>query len=573
MCRRACCRRSATMDRPRKFAQPLLTERASDGEIFLAPALSSDGQTIAFLSNGKLSRAARSSSTSGSADAETGKRIRRVVRSTFDPNFEELRLLYSQSAFSPDGRTLAVTAQRRGNDVLYLFDVQIAQARCRRFDLDLESVTARAGRRTAQRIVFSGTHGGITDLYIVNADGTDFRQLTERPVRRSPAAVVARRQDDRVRQRSRQRELRHARVQAVAHHALDVATGATTVLPEPARAQSQSAVVARRHGRSRTSPIAPGTANIFLYDLDSHEHYQLTNVAGAVSALTEYSPSISWARGPIVWRSRTIEDGEYTIWTVNNPRALATLAVSRPAAAGRRGAVRRPTARRQARVRRRAARLVRHRLAGHEHVSATTPYRVRFQPDYVDAAQSIGYTPDAFGRSVFGGTTLVLSDMLGNNHLAISGEINGRLSEARAFLGYTNLAHRWQFSTALSQAPYYFLSSDSLSNDRRIRRRARESADHDVRRAAGVRRHGVSVQPLHARRARRRLQQHRPQPVVRARARSPTAARPARTRSTARIAIRRSTTSTASSRSCRTTRCSATPGRSWDGGSVSRSAR
>ena len=57
-----------------------------------------------------------------------------------------------------------------------------------------------------------------------------------------------------------------------------------------------------------------------------------------------------------------------------------------------------------------------------------------------------------------------MSDMLGNNHLAISGEINGRIREARALLGYTNLAHRWQFTTALSQQPYYFLSADSIAN-------------------------------------------------------------------------------------------------------------
>src|SRR5205085_5005540 len=35
---------------------------------------------------------------------------------------------------------------------------------------------------------------------------------------------------------------------------------------------------------------------------------------------------------------------------------------------------------------------------------------------------------------------------------------------ARGFLGYTNLSRRWQFSTGLSQSPYYFLSSDSLTN-------------------------------------------------------------------------------------------------------------
>lgn len=86
-------------------------------------------------------------------------------------------------------------------------------------------------------------------------------------------------------------------------------------------------------------------------------------------------------------------------------------------------------------------------------------YHVRFQPDYV-ARPSIGYSPDSYGRNVFGGTTVIMSDMLGNNHLALSGELNGRVSEARLFAGYTNLSHRWQYSTGASQAPYYFLSSD-----------------------------------------------------------------------------------------------------------------
>src|SRR4029079_1610409 len=63
----------------------------------------------------------------------------------------------------------------------------------------------------------------------------------------------------------------------------------------------------------------------------------------------------------------------------------------------------------------------------------------------------------------FGGTTVIMSDMLGNNRLAFSGEVNGRISEARLFVGYTNLANRWQYSSGMSQVPYYFLAVDSLS--------------------------------------------------------------------------------------------------------------
>src|SRR5262249_43357619 len=73
--------------------------------------------------------------------------------------------------------------------------------------------------------------------------------------------------------------------------------------------------------------------------------------------------------------------------------------------------------------------------------------------------------PDAaLGRSVFGGAVVVLSDMLGNHHVSVAAEVNGRIKESRLLLGYTNLSHRWQYTTALSQTPYYFLSSDSLSN-------------------------------------------------------------------------------------------------------------
>ena len=58
-------------------------------------------------------------------------------------------------------------------------------------------------------------------------------------------------------------------------------------------------------------------------------------------------------------------------------------------------------------------------------------YKVRFSPDYV-ARPSIGYEQYNFGRGFFGGTQIVLSDMLGDHRLAFSAEVNGNISEARA---------------------------------------------------------------------------------------------------------------------------------------------
>ncbi|HEX6058237.1 MAG TPA: hypothetical protein VFZ11_04390, partial [Gemmatimonadaceae bacterium] len=84
-------------------------------------------------------------------------------------------------------------------------------------------------------------------------------------------------------------------------------------------------------------------------------------------------------------------------------------------------------------------------------------YKIRFQPDYI-ARPSIGYAQDNWGRGVFGGTTIILSDMLGNNRLALSGEVNGRISEARYLAAYTNLSRRLQWVAGIYQTPLYLIS-------------------------------------------------------------------------------------------------------------------
>ncbi len=449
------------MDRPRRFAQPLFAaKKKDDNDIFLAPALSSDGKTIAFLANGSFLRG-QVFIDLWIGDAEKGTRTARLIKSEVDPNFEELRLLYSQSAFSPDGSKLAFTAQRRGKDVLNIFDVKSPKL-LQRFDkLELESVTGPTWSPDGSRLVFSGSNGGITDLYLVNADGTGLRRLTHDKFgdlmpQWSPDGKTIAFASDRDSASFDLLRFKPWRITL-----LDLESGATTVVPGQGGLNLNPQWSPDGRSIAYVSDRA-GTANVFLYDFETREHYQLTNVVGAVSALTEYSPAISWARGADRLAFTYFENGQYSIWSVNNPRGLkkapyrdaplvAAVAIQQGSDTASHGVS-----------------IVAMLDSFDIGLPDTTKfrdnsYRVRYQPDYV-TRPSIGYVPDAFGRSLFGGTTVVLSDMLGNNHLAISGEINGRASEARAFLGYTNLSRRWQYSTALSQAPYYFLSSDSLSN-------------------------------------------------------------------------------------------------------------
>ena len=490
-----------SLDRPRKFAQPMLTQRRSGGEIFLAPSLSSDGKNIAFLSNGSFMRGEVFIDL-WLGDAESGKRIARLVKSTFDPNFEELRLLYSQSAFSPDGKQLAFTAQREGRDVLYILDVK-SRKEVKRFDLPLEGVTGPSWSPDGTRIVFSGSRGGLTDLYIVDVATDHLQRLTNdrfgdlQPQWSPDGTMLAFASD-----RGDSASFTYLRFPKWRITVLDLQKGTIIVLPGQAGLNINPQWSPDGRSIAFVSDRT-GIANVFLYDLDTKEHYELTNVVGSVSAITEYSPAISWARKADRLAFTYYENGDYTIWSVNNPRGLRKLPFrdkptekTAPIVADNTSMLLQDSStaivpgdttnghvslyRTFAGDLRRSADLPANGDRGPKPpVSVValldsadlalpdttkfrdTPYRVRFQPDYI-ARPSIGYVPDNYGRNVFGGTTVILSDMLGNNRLALSGEVNGKINEARLFVGYTNLARRWQYSTGVSQLPYYFLSADVL---------------------------------------------------------------------------------------------------------------
>jgi Tol biopolymer transport system component len=501
--------------RPRKFATPMLNQRRTGAEIFLAPSLSPDGKYIAFISTGSFLRGEVFFDL-WLGDAATGKRIKRLVKSTTNPDVEELRLIYSQSAFSPDGRVLAYTGQRHGKDVLYLLDVKKRKTTLR-FDLPLEGILSPSFSPDGKRIVFSGNRGGITDLYIVDADGKNLRRLTDdrygdlQPQWSPDGKTIA---------------FASERGEGTNLDLLQFNRWRLTLLDLDAM---RIEVVPNQNGLNLNPMWAPdsksiayvsdrtGIANVFLYDVGQREHYQLTNVVGSISAIAEYSPAITWARGADRLAFTYYEDGGYTVWATDNPRSLrkapyrdpivAPKVIADAASSGAPGvplpstvvaaippitqavdtipvATRADsTVRRQSIYRGDEGFRAADELPAAERGTApltvaqlldsaafalpdTTRfkdyhYKVRFLPEYIGQPQ-IGYAQDNFGRGVYGGTTLILSDMLGNHRLTFAGGLNGRLADAQVFAAYTSMQNRLQYITGLLQEPYYFYSGDQI---------------------------------------------------------------------------------------------------------------
>lgn len=505
----------ATLDRARKFSEPMLNQRRSGGfaQLFVAPALSPDGKRIAFIAVGSFLRG-QVFPDLWLGDAETGKRIRRLVKSTTTPDFEELRLIYSQSAFSPDGKQLAFTAQRDGKDVLYLMNVKGGSPR--RIDIGLEYVMSPSWSPDGREIVVSGSSNGLTDLYIIDVASGKGRRLTDdkfaelQPAWSPDGKTIAFATD-----RGPDADLDLLRFDPWRIAVLNLATSQIDVVPDQAGLNLNPQWAPDGKSIAFISDRT-GIANIFLYDFDSRQHYQLTNVIGTVGSFSEYSPAITWARQADRMAFTYYENGDYTVWSMHNPRKLrkepfvpkAPVVAAAPAV---QHLSRNDSTTRVAEAERTANMLAAIEKAGRNadstrdrsgrtvslyrsttgiRPSADAPstaersgsapvsvaqmldsaslalpdtskfrsykYSVSYQPEAI-YRPSIGYAQDNYGKGLYGGTGIVLSDMLGNNRLVVAGQVNGRFSEAYFLGAYTNLASRFQYTVGLQQTPIFFV--------------------------------------------------------------------------------------------------------------------
>ncbi|MEO7362042.1 MAG: hypothetical protein ABI120_17050, partial [Gemmatimonadaceae bacterium] len=504
----------AQLDRPRSFAEPLLSQHRSGGNLvnlFVAPALSDDGTKIMYIAYGSLWRGEVFPDLY-LADGRTGKREARLVKTATNPDFEQLRYIYSQPSFSPDGKTMAFTSQKGGRDIINLMDAKTRKV-YKRIDFDLDQVLSPSWSPDGQKLVFSGLKHGVSDLYTVKSDGTDLKQLTQdrygdlQPQWSPDGKTIAFASD-----RGPDTDFEILKIGKWKISLYDLASGEITVLP------NQGGLNINPQWAPDGKSIAfvsdrTGISNLFLYDLNDKEHYQLTNVIGAINAISEYSPAISWARAADVMAFVYYEKGDHTVWRLSNPRALkklpfrenarvivangsgapaiagtvdpATISAATGSAttgsAGTTGAateaplqpgshlpvagVQDTTATRRSVYR---APMTGPRLSN-DLAASTLPrfgstvsitammdsfdfklpdsthyrdgrYKARLTPEYI-SQPSIGIQTGGggYGSGAYGGTTLVLGDLLGDHRLAISGSLNGQIADAFLFVGFTNL--------------------------------------------------------------------------------------------------------------------------------------
>jgi Tol biopolymer transport system component len=488
--------------RARRIAQPTLTQRRSRGRIFLAPALTPDGKSIAFFGD------------QGGffidlwlADGETGRVKRRLVKSTQNNNYESLRFINSAGAFSPDGRYFAIAAKSKDRDDLVILDVKRGRED-RRIHVALNGLQTPQWSPDGQQLVFTGFSNGFSDLYIINRDGTGLRRLTDdrfadlHPSWSPDGKTIAF-----VTDRGGETDFDLLRFGNLRIALLHVESGAIDPLGNMDIGKNINPVWAP-DGRSLAFVSdRTGINNVFLYDMVDGQIYQLTNLFTGVQGITPLSPVLTWAPQADRMAFVYYEDGQYSVYSLENPRSLrrspyrgprAQPVVTLLQAEGRDTVLQAPPPRpplvalggtgaasnlptvfapasiyrsatgfRPSALPQPAESLAASPVTVRALLDSATlalpdtneftfrPYKVRFTADYI-VRPTVGYQRDNFGRGVFGGTAIALSDILGNHSVVLAGSINGRISEAQ-FLGlYVNQSHRLNWAGGFQQDPLYF---------------------------------------------------------------------------------------------------------------------
>jgi hypothetical protein len=483
----------AEYQRPESFAKKLTTHEKLFDPWFLSPALSPDGTKVVFLSQ-----------RDGFffdlwlADARTGEVERKLVSAARDANFESLRYMNSGASFSPDGRWVAFAAQTGGRDALYLFDLQRNRV-AKKLKFDLSGISGPSWSPDGRSIVFSGLSGGLSDLYITDIDGNLRRLTDDRFADLMPAWSPDGRwiafTTDRG-SRTNLDELSYGNLRVALY---DLDSGAMELLPHQEEGKNVNPVWSP-DGRSLVwVGDRTGTNNLYLFERDSGSLHRISDVLSGVIAIMPESPVISWSReGTLAFVY--FENAGYNVYTVEDPRALpripvvtrdvaeapddgagssddlATVNGDSAATLGAQASYRQPfvgSFYRQGNRFRPSALGVERPAAGNGPVSVVAlldsaalalpdtlafehrNYNVKFTPDLIGrptvGAQVGGY----YGNGLYGGSYISLSDMLGNHNIVAALAINGSLSDATFFTGYSFLKTRLNWSTVISQIPLY----------------------------------------------------------------------------------------------------------------------
>ena len=407
----------------------------------LGPALSPDGSQAVFFSERD-----RLSLDLFLADVATGRVIRKLATTAASAKFDSLQPLRSAGAWSRDGQWFAFAAVRQGKAALMLIDMT-GRARDREVVFDrIGQVLSPSWSPDGRSIALSALAGGLTDLYLCDLASGQLQQLTEDAFAdlqpawshdgRTIAFVTERFSSDLEALQFGRPQLALLDVETHAVRAVPVAAGNAHLNPQWSSDDRDLYFVGD----------PDGTMNIYRMGLATRTLRRITNVDTGVSGITPTSPVFSVAdvasslaftvyeRGRprlVVLSERAALDGEVYEEAIGESYAgdvvtsegavdsyLADSTTGLPESSS---------------------------IAGQR-------YNARLSLEGVGQPYlSSGGGP--FGTFVRGGGALLFGDMLGERRLGAAVQIGNRMRDAAFMFRFLNQERRWSWGAVAELEP------------------------------------------------------------------------------------------------------------------------
>lgn len=156
---------------PDEYAKRLTNPDEDDGYYNTSPALSPKGDRVAFITNRDYFFNVYL------MDAHTGEIIKKLAEGNISPDFEELNIVSPGLDWSPDGKTIAVSALHHGYDVIYLLDVESTDYIT--ISPGLDAINSISWSWDGKYLAFIGQTARQSDVYIYNLQTKELTNLTD----------------------------------------------------------------------------------------------------------------------------------------------------------------------------------------------------------------------------------------------------------------------------------------------------------------------------------------------------------------------------------------------------------
>jgi hypothetical protein len=436
---------------PSEVGQRLLSRETTGGRMNFSPAISPDGRYVAFFSERGLF-----SVDLYVADTETGEVIRRLTKSGTSSHFDAVRFISSAGSWAPDGRRLAFVTFRQGNNQIAILNARTERIETRYRVEAVGGINNPAWGPDGRRIAFSGNTGGVTNLYVLDTQSGDVRQLTDdRTAALQPAWSPDGERLAYVTDRGPGTDFSRLSFGEMRIGLLDVSSGDTRVLPLFEDARHINPQFSPDGRRLYFVADPDGYSDVYRYDFEDEQLARMTRLATGVSGITSLSPALSVARqsGDLVFS--VYESDGYSIHGLDLDEREGT-PVERAANPARADVSLPPTEATD------QPGLVSGYLGDPSGLPEQTsfedrPYRPRLHLDYigVQGGVGVGYTSgvDRFNTQIGGGVGFLWNDLMGDHTLYSVVQANGTVKDIGGGVSYLNRSGRLQWGASVSHTP------------------------------------------------------------------------------------------------------------------------